>query len=126
LGHVRDVPGDLLGPGLGVAGVHFVFLDVDGGEHVVLHQALGQDDGVLVVVPFPGHDGGQQVAPDGQFALIGGGSVGQDGPDLQPRAGGREDALVVAGALGGALELGDLIGAGGAVVVGHDDRVGGH
>src|SRR5699024_2282132 len=126
LGDVRDVPGDLLGPELGVAGVHFVFLDVDRGEHVVLHQALGQDDGVLVVVPFPGHEGGQQVASDGQFALIGGGTVGQDGPDLHPRAVGPEHALVVAGALIGALELGDLIGAGGAVVVGHDDRVAGH
>src|SRR5699024_4026511 len=126
LGHVRDVPGDLLGPELGVAGVHFVFLDVDRGEHVVLHQALGQDDGVLVVVPFPGHEGGQQVAPDGQFALVGGGTIGQDRAHLNPCAVGDQYPLVVAGALVGALELGDLIGAGGAVVVGHDDRVGGH
>jgi hypothetical protein len=40
LGDVRDVPGDLLGAQLGVAGVDLVLLDVDRGEHVVLHQAL--------------------------------------------------------------------------------------
>ena len=40
LGEVRDVPGDLLGPQLGVTGVHLVLLDVDRRQHVVAHQAL--------------------------------------------------------------------------------------
>ena len=39
---VRDVAGDLLGAELGVAGVDLVLLDVDRGEHVVLHQALAE------------------------------------------------------------------------------------
>src|SRR3989304_3599596 len=43
LGDVRDVPGDLLGTELGVAGVDLVLLDVDRGEDVVLHQALAED-----------------------------------------------------------------------------------
>ena len=42
LGEVRDVPGDLLGAELGVAGVDLVLVDVDRREHVVLHQALGR------------------------------------------------------------------------------------
>ena len=37
---VRDVPGDLFRPELGVAGVDLVLVDVDRREHVVLHQAL--------------------------------------------------------------------------------------
>ena len=53
LGEVRDVPGDLLGAELGVAGVDLVLVDVDRREHVVLHQPLGQDDGVLEVVALP-------------------------------------------------------------------------
>ena len=77
LGQVRDVPGDLLGAELGVAGVDLVLLDVDRGEHVVLHQALGEDDGVLVVVALPGHEGHQQVLAQGQLAVVGGRAVGQ-------------------------------------------------
>ena len=61
LGEVGDVPGDLLGAELGVPGVDLVLLDVDRGEDVVAHQALGEDDGVLVVVALPGHEGHQQV-----------------------------------------------------------------
>src|SRR6266516_2232150 len=48
LGHVGDVPGDLLGPELGVAGVDLVLLDVDRGQDVLLHQPLRDHDGVLV------------------------------------------------------------------------------
>src|SRR3954447_26160278 len=44
LGDVRDVPGDLLGAQLRVAGVDLVLLDVDRGQDVVLHEALRQDD----------------------------------------------------------------------------------
>ena len=41
VGDVRDVPGDLLGAQLGVAGVDLVLVDVDRGEHVVLDDAAG-------------------------------------------------------------------------------------
>ena len=61
LGEVRDVPGDLLGAELGVAGVDLVLLDVDRGEHVVAHETLGEDDGVLVVVALPRHERDEQV-----------------------------------------------------------------
>ena len=42
LGEVRDVPGDLLGAELGVAGVDLVLVDVDRREHVVPHEALAR------------------------------------------------------------------------------------
>src|SRR5208283_54000 len=47
VGDVRDVPGDLLGPELGVPGVDLVLLDVDAGQNIILNEALGQDDRVL-------------------------------------------------------------------------------
>src|SRR6187200_2701155 len=50
LGEVRDVPGDLLGAQLGVAGVDLVAVDVDRREDVVAHHPLREDDGVLEVV----------------------------------------------------------------------------
>ena len=40
LAHVGDVAGDLLGPELGVAGFDLVFLDVDGGVHVLADDLL--------------------------------------------------------------------------------------
>ena len=78
VGQVGDVPGDLLGPELGVAGVDLVLLDVDRGEHVVADQALGQDDGVLVVVALPRHERDQQVLAERELAVLGRGAVGQE------------------------------------------------
>ena len=44
LAEVRDVARDLLGAQLRVAGVDLVLFDVDRREHVVLHEALREDD----------------------------------------------------------------------------------
>jgi hypothetical protein len=103
---VRDVPGDLLGAELGVAGVDLVLLDVDRGEHVVLHQALAEDDRVLEVVALPRHEGHEQVLAEGQLAAVGGGTVG-DEVALSTFALGDHDPLVDARALVRALELGE-------------------
>ena len=85
LGQVGDVPGDLLGAELGVPGVDLVLLDVDRGEHVVAHQPLGEDDGVLVVVALPGHEGHEQVLAQPELAHLGRGAVGQDVAVERPR-----------------------------------------
>ena len=71
LGEVRDVPGDLLFAELGVTGVDLVLLDVDRGEHVVAHEALGEDDGVLVVVALPWHEGHEEVLAECQLTVVG-------------------------------------------------------
>ena len=78
LAHAGDVAGDLLRAELGVAGLGFVLLDVDGGVHVVLHQPLAEQHGVLVVVALPGHKADEHVAAQGDLALVGGGAVGDD------------------------------------------------
>ena len=53
LADVGEVAGDLFGTELGFAGVDLVLLDVDGGQGVLLHETLGDDHGVLVVVAIP-------------------------------------------------------------------------
>ena len=53
LAHVGDVAGDGLGAQLGVTGLQLILLDVDGGEHVLLHHTLVEQDGVLVVITLP-------------------------------------------------------------------------
>src|SRR5690625_741220 len=122
VGDVGDVAGDLFRPELGVPGVDLVLLDVDRGEDVVLDQSLGEDDRVFVVVPFPRHEGGEEVLTKREFAFVGCGAVGEHGAHLNPVAFAGQHALVVGGSLVGPLELGELVGEGGAVVVGNDTR----
>lgn len=124
-GDVRDVPGDLLGAELRVAGVDLVLLDVDRGENVVLHEALRQDDRVLVVVAFPRHDRHEQVLAERHLGVLGARTVGQDLTRLDPVALVDDGLLVDAGALVRATELVQRVGVA-RTVVGHDgDVVGG-
>ena len=73
-----DVAGDFFGAQLGVAGVDLELLDVDCGVEVFLHHALGDQDRVLEVVAAPGHVGHDEVAAQGQLAVVGAGAVGED------------------------------------------------
>ena len=124
IGDVRDVPGDLLGTELGVAGVDLVLLDVNRGEHVLLNQPAGQDDRVLVVVTLPGHDRDQQVAAQRHLAVLGARTVGDDLAGLHPLPGVHDRLLVGAGAVVGPVELAHPVAVPGAVVGHHGDVVG--
>ena len=75
---VGDVAGELLAAQLGLADLDLELLDVDRGVDVVPHQLLADDDRVLEVVAVPGHEGDQDVAAQGELALVGRGTVGQD------------------------------------------------
>ena len=63
-------------------------LDVDRGVDVVLHHALGDRDGILKVVAVPRHERDEHVATEGEFAVVGARSVGENCPflTLSPRA----------------------------------------
>ena len=75
---VGDVAGELLAAELRLADLDLELLDVDRGVDVLLHQPLADDDRVLEVVAVPGHERDQDVAAQGQLALVGGGAVGED------------------------------------------------
>ena len=127
LAHVGDIPGDLLRPQLGVAGVDLVLLDMDGRVHVLLHQPLVEQHGLLVVVSLPGHEAHQNVAAQRDLALLGGGAVGQHGgivAAVDALAHGDDRLLVDAGAVVGAQELDELVVLGLAAVIA-DGHVGG-
>ena len=102
-----------------------MLLDVNRGQDVVLHEALRQDDRVLVVVALPRHEGNEQVAPKCHLAVFGAGAVGEDLGGLDPLTLFHDRALVEARALVGATELLHPVGAVGAVVLSHSDRIGG-
>ncbi len=106
---VGDFARDLLDAAVGVADLKLELLDVDRGEDVVLGEPLAQQDGVLIVVAAPGHEGHQHVGAQGQLALGGGGAVGERVSGLHPIPLAHQRALVDAGVLVGALELGDVV-----------------
>ena len=111
-GDIRNIARDFLRTQLGVAGVHFEFLDVDGGVVVVLDQLLGHHDGVLEVVAAPRHERDQNVPAQRQLAALGAGTVGQHVALLDLLALEHDRLLVDAGVLIGALELGELVDVG--------------
>ena len=105
LADVRDVAGDFFRAELGVAGGDFEFLDVDRGEHVVVHDAFGDQDRVFEVVAVPRHERDEHVAAERQFAEFGRGTVGDDVAFAAPVADLHDRALRDAGVLVRALEL---------------------
>ena len=105
LADVGDVAGDFFRTQLGVAGHDLELLDVDRGEDVVAHDALGDQDRVFEVVAIPGHEGDEGVAAQGQFAQLGRRAVGDDVAGVDLVAHPHQRTLVDAGVLVGALEL---------------------
>ena len=73
--NVRNVVGGFLRPELGVAHVTDELLDVDRREFAVLHEALGDDDGVFVVGAGPGHERDEHVLTERELTAVGGGRV---------------------------------------------------
>ena len=116
---VGDVAGELLAAQLGLADLDLELLDVDRGVDVVLHQLLADDDRVLEVVAVPGHERDQDVAAQGQLALVGRGAVGQDVALLDLLADLDDRLLVQAGPLVQADVLAELVD---VVVVDDDPR----
>ena len=100
------------------------------GEHIVLDEALGDQDRIFEVVAVPGHEGDQHIAAQCQLTEIGRRAVGDDialGNDVADLG---QRTLVDAGVLVGTLELlqrididaGALID--GLIFVGVDDDAG--
>ena len=75
---VGNVGGELLPAELGLADLNVELLDVNRGEHIVLHQPLADDNRVLEVVPVEGAEGRQHVLAQRQFAVVRAGPVGNN------------------------------------------------
>src|SRR4029079_16409956 len=105
LADVGDVAGDLLGPELGVPGLDLVLLDVDAGEQVVAHEAVADDDRVLVVAALPAHERHEDVPAKRELAQARRRAVGDGLADGHPLAEVDDGPLVDARALVAADEL---------------------
>ena len=75
---VWNVAGDFFRSEFGVASRHVEFRNVNRGVNVVFDHALGDDDGIFEVVTVPRHERDENVTTDGEFAVFGVRSVGED------------------------------------------------
>jgi hypothetical protein len=82
---------------------------VDRGEDVVTHDTLGDQDGVLEVVAIPRHERHEHVAAERQLAEIGGRTVSDDIAFNNHITHLHDRALVDAGVLVRAAELGQTV-----------------
>ena len=65
----RNVTCDLFRSQFGITCFCFVFLDMDRCVYIVHNQSLTQQNGILVVVTFPGHKSDQRVLTKSHLAL---------------------------------------------------------
>src|SRR5947209_9052033 len=79
--HVGDITGDLLGTELGVTSIGFVLLNMNRGKEVLTHDPLTNENGILEVATLPTHEGHEDVLPEGNLSIVGGGAVGNHLPD---------------------------------------------
>jgi len=99
LADIRDVSRDLFGTQLGIAGIALVLLNVDRRVHVIPHEPLTQQNGILKVAAVPWHEGHHDVLAKSQFAFIGGRGVSNNLLRLHPIASVDNRPLVDAGVL---------------------------
>ena len=80
LAYVRNIRSQLLDTTLGVAHLHDILVDVYRRKDILTLDTLRDHDGILEVVPLPGHERHFQVAAQGQLAVLRRVTLGQDLP----------------------------------------------
>src|ERR1051326_3678316 len=81
---VRNLARQLFLAALGVADLELELFDVERAEDIFRYHPLVDDDGVLEIIPAPGHEGDENIPAEGEFALIGRASVGENIALLDP------------------------------------------
>ena len=67
--YTRDISCNFLRSKFGISRFCFIFLNMNRCIYIVLHQSLTKQNGILVVVTFPGHKSDQRVLTKGHLAL---------------------------------------------------------
>ena len=75
---IGNVAGDFFRAELCVAGDNLKLFNMDGRENVFLDGTFGNEDGVLIVIAAPRHEGDHKVLSQGQFSVVNAGAVSKD------------------------------------------------
>ncbi len=67
---IRNIARDDFRSKLGVADIDGEILDVDRALAITLHDPLGNDDGVFIVVAFPRHECDEHILSESEFAVF--------------------------------------------------------
>ena len=102
---IWNVSGDFFRSQLGISCFCFIFHDMQGSQHVIHQKSFVQNDSILVVVAFPGHEADEQVLAQSDFSQISGRTVSDDFAGLDVLTVRYNRSLVDAGSLIGTLEL---------------------
>ena len=65
----RYISCDFFRSQFGISGFCFVFRNMNGCINIFLHKTLAQENGILEVVTFPGHETDQRVLTKSKFTL---------------------------------------------------------
>ena len=104
------IPGYLFGTQLGITGLGFIFLYMNGCIYVILDQLLTDKDSVLKVITFPGHKAHENILAKSYLPVIRGCSVGDNLACLNLFPNLYYGFLVDTGTLVGSLELMEIVG----------------
>ena len=107
---VGNIAGDLFRSQFGLAGLGLELFNMNGGVNIVLHQLFADQNGVLVVVAFPGHETDEHVAAQADLTVLGRGAIRQQVALFNDLTSLDAGTLVDAGALIGTGELAQMIG----------------
>ena len=107
---IGNIPGDFLWAQFGIPGLNLIFLNVDGGKHVLPHTFLVEQHRVLIVITFPVHEGNKGVFPQTDLSVIGCRAVSDNLALSHLLANVYDRPLVNTGALVGAEEFNQFIG----------------
>ena len=122
--NVWQVASNLFGTKFGFASVDFVFFNMNGRKRIVLHETLGNNNSILVVVTVPRHERNEQILTQRKLTLFGCRTVSKHRASFNALAVFNKRHLVVAGGLVGTLELGKLVAGLGSVVVHNANNIG--
>ena len=106
---VRDIVGNLFLAEFGVSGDAFEFLDMNRGITIFLDQFFGNENRILEVVTFPGHESDQNILTKSQFTPVGRRTVGDNLTTLDHIANLDDRLLVKASVLIGTDKLDEIV-----------------
>ena len=68
---IRNITGDFLRTELGISGFDLILFDMNRSINVVTHDFLVNENGILVVIAFPGHEADEGILAEADFTIAG-------------------------------------------------------
>ena len=74
----RHIGSNLFRSKLRISGFQFILFNMDGSVNVILHQSLGKENRILVVISFPSHKADKRILSECNLSILRRGAVRND------------------------------------------------